>query len=652
MTALKALSSAVRDACTKDKKGHIFCIHRQKIYMNKKEVCSLLRKPMPKSKNWSPDFNGMAAIMRELLSYNHEGVRRWAILALYTACRPDAITEFNRTMIESNWGKHIFKSARDEETAVIKPQDSEDYEAFLQADNKRRPTLPLPQMLYDEFMTWGDGLWVDIKAETVRNYIVRAREKLGMPELWPSTFRDFVPVAMRHVHVWLNGAEVSINEAEIWQGHAVASEQHMRYGFFDPDYLRTAAAAVEHYMQWLDRECDGKLFCRITGGSATAESASEEDDIAIDEGTEASAACRQAEPAAAAIKRQIQFVDSSLTTAQAEAHAPCMTWLAPPTEGCENAAEPFIQAKPTRHVADELSSGLRGKLAGLTGAKLLQKGQIEGFQGLFRRVSDGSERGIWTGEFQRSGSRHVLPNLASWFRVTGIEIYEMEVASPDKAVRMFVDQASQTVIDVSEVKVRMLASLGRDPGGWASHSSLSKADGCKLGSGPFEYRDLNEPHDPPRGLLELVAPHSPLGTVTGVPRWFKEVFVSEHGDLAKSEKLDWRFMLRNLQAFFDLNHIRIYEAEFIIGMQLKPLRIFADGLTEKTIPVEHIRQEMFDQLGCDPGGWAEHSSFGGSSTFDVEAFISTTSMKDELDRLYVDGDDFDPTEGTDIMGWH
>jgi hypothetical protein len=283
---------------------------------------------------------------------------------------------------------------------------------------------------------------------------------------------------------------------------------------------------------------------------------------------------------------------------------------------------------------------------------VLQKGQIEGFQGLFRRVSDGAERGIWADEFQKAGSKYVLPNLASWFRVTGIEIYETDVTEPHKAERVFVDQVSQTVMSVADVKARLAASLGRDPGGWEKHSASFEADGGKPGQGPFEYRGPSVPHDPPRGLLELVTPYSPLGAVQGIPKWFTEVFVSEHGQLAKGEKLDWRFMLRNLQAFFDLNQIRAYEAEFMIGGRLTPLRLFADGLSEQVITAENVREAMFDQLGCDPGGWAEHSSLRVSSTFDVEAFIGSTPKKDELDRLYVGDDDFDPTEGTVVMGWH
>ncbi len=94
------------------------------------------------------------------------------------------------------------------------------------------------------------------------------------------------------------------------------------------------------------------------------------------------------------------------------------------------APERTVPSVPSIPIREEWQAVSRGELAGLTGAKVLKTGQIEGFQGTFRRVSDGREPGIWADEFKRVGSKYVLPTLESWFRVTGIEIYETDPTTP------------------------------------------------------------------------------------------------------------------------------------------------------------------------------------------------------------------------------
>ena len=648
--ALKALSSSVTDACRPDKKGHIFSAHRPKINMKIEDICVLLRRPKPKPKNWSPDFPGMARIVRDLLSYNHEGVRRWVILALYTGCRPDAITEFNHLMIESSWNKHIFRSERNEETSVIKPMSDDDYRIFLQADNKRRPVLPLPQFFYDEFVTWGDGLWVGIAVDTVRGYLERTALKLNMPELWLSTFRDFLPVAMRHTHIWLDGREVSINETEIWQGHDVASPQHMRYGYFDPDYLRTAADAVELYVRWLDGQCDGKLFRRVTVGSATAGSITAVDDIASkeDAGVQAAGCLDVVElpPEEPAIDNALSDLEIDASDADA---APKSGLPVVPLSTKDDPLR-LILPEVASHGADDWHRGSPRETTGLAGLRMHETGQIEGFKGLFRRVTDGREGGIWGDEFKRVGAKHVLPNITAWFRVEGIQIYDTDVSCKDiQPTRLFIDTAKFIVIDVSEISARMIVSLGRELVGWRDHSSLLEASSEYNNKSALEYRDPREEGQIPRGLLELIGPHSVLGNVRDIPRWFEEVPVVPIQQPLKGNKIDWRYMLRNLQCFFDINHIGVYEADLRINRELRRMRLFADSHTEKVLEVAYVRSVMLAQLGCDPGGWAEHSSKNEVSNFNVEEFICTTPLAACLDK----SDKFEGDDGFDIaVGWH
>ncbi|MGU3479805.1 hypothetical protein [Methylobacterium sp. D48H] len=378
-------------------------------------------------------------------------------------------------------------------------------------------------------------------------------------------------------------------------------------------------------MQWLDRRSGGALFRGVTAGSIPAVTSETDDDIA------ARVDNPQAPPPASSSRATTRKAGKKSLPSNELDPNPIVPVDAIEADELPNPVLIQSELNPSSHslhaihMREEWQAVSRGDLAGLNGAKVLKTGQIEGFQGTFRRVSDGREPGIWADEFKRVGSKYVLPTLESWFRVTGIEIYETDPTISGSAVRVFVEWSSQTVMSTADVKSRMVASLGRDPGGWVDHSEVRKVDASGPPPGHFEYRDLDELPDLPRGLLDLIGAHSPLGVISGVPGWFREVPSMPFEPPSRYEQLDWRHLLRNLQLFFDINHIRVFEAEISIANLTKPFRFFVDGLTEKIIPVETVRERMFDDLGCDPGGWAEHSRHNAATDFDVERFISTTS---------------------------
>lgn len=548
-TCMTAFSAAVTYACQEDDTGTVFCkVRRPPIVLNLKAICNLLKADLPKELDWHPELDEMALVLKELS--RNEGVRRWAFLALFTALRPGHIRELNSRMLDNKVGGRVLDTRRSRDTAADQYNHQDELFQLMSDDVKRRPVLPLPDLFYGELASWGEGLWVNVSASTIDNYISQAASKLNLPELMPSSFRDFCMTFIRNAHVFFEVPMVDVVESEIWFGHRVASKVHSGYGRYDRGYLKGTSVAVLTYMKWLDEASGGTLFRGVSAGSGVEGAEFGSGDIRA-----VRIICEQPMTAAAIRSEKLKQLKN---LSEQKVLADEQTGFDEASEPGETAAddnfvpapERTVPSVPSIPIREEWQAVSRGELAGLTGAKVLKTGQIEGFQGTFRRVSDGREPGIWADEFKRVGSKYVLPTLESWFRVTGIEIYETDPTTPGSAVRVFVEWSSQTVMSTADVKSRMVASLGRDPGGWVDHSKVRKVDASGPPPGPFEYRDLDELPDLPRGLLDIVGAHSPLGAVSGVPGWFREVPSMPFEPPSSYEQLDWRHLLRNLQLFF------------------------------------------------------------------------------------------------------
>lgn len=506
-----------------------------------------MKADLPKELDWHPELDEMALVLKELS--RNEGVRRWAFLALFTALRPGHIRELNSRMLDNKVGGRVLDTRRSRDTAADQYNHQDELFQLMSDDVKRRPVLPLPDLFYGELASWGEGLWVNVSASTIDNYISQAASKLNLPELMPSSFRDFCMTFIRNAHVFFEVPMVDVVESEIWFGHRVASKVHSGYGRYDRGYLKGTSVAVLTYMKWLDEASGGTLFRGVSAGSGVEGAEFGSGDIRA-----VRIICEQPMTAAAIRSEKLKQLKN---LSEQKVLADEQTGFDEASEPGETAAddnfvpapERTVPSVPSIPIREEWQAVSRGELAGLTGAKVLKTGQIEGFQGTFRRVSDGREPGIWADEFKRVGSKYVLPTLESWFRVTGIEIYETDPTTPGSAVRVFVEWSSQTVMSTADVKSRMVASLGRDPGGWVDHSKVRKVDASGPPPGPFEYRDLDELPDLPRGLLDIVGAHSPLGAVSGVPGWFREVPSMPFEPPSSYEQLDWRHLLRNLQLF-------------------------------------------------------------------------------------------------------
>lgn len=633
-----SFGAAVTYACERDDNNNVFSDHWVDVVMSRNTICDLIDRDPPEVMNWHPDPAGMAQVLRELR--HNESARRWAFLALYTGLRPSHILELNQRMITSVFDTNTLDTRCLRATATDENKAISGFFRSQLSYIKRRPQLPLPSCIQEEISTWGEGAWVNASYEQIRGSIRAAGDKLGMPLLIPSSFRDFCKGLIEFSGPHLQGPAVPPRQCEIWMGHRVTTKVHAGYGLSHPGGLKEASDAVVHYMKWLDGETGGVLFRQASAKSASANCDNWEADIRPQP-------VLASEPStlAATLLQSSQIVEKQMFVSELrDASAKSRDALA---GGRVNADADLAEAPtdlsvelPPINITDELSDGLGGEISGLIGAKLRQAGQFEGSREVFRRVTDGTPKGIWGNEFKRTGARFVLPNLLTWFRVVGIEIYETDTAHLERAQRVFVDQASQTIISASDVKARMIASLGREPRGWRKHSVLAATDGTQPDIGPFEYRDLDRRSPFPRGLLELVTHDSPLGYVRGAPELFREVQVSRRDPPADGGDIDWRFMLKNLQIYFDMAGIAIYDAELTINGQSNCMRFFVQDVTEEVISVEYLREKMIFELGCDPGGWSEHSKLGKPSEFDIDHFIATTSRWEELDEIHA----FDPAE--------
>ncbi|TXN07503.1 hypothetical protein FV222_02240 [Methylobacterium sp. WL103] len=635
-----AFATAVRSACTKDGDNNIFSLERPVIILNRGIICDLLDLDDPEPQNWHPDPETMALVLREVS--NNEPVRRWMFLALYTAMRPSHIFELNSRMIRTNFGSHVFDARRRRVTATDKNAATMGFFRNTAANIKRRPQLPFPLMIYDEMSSWGDDQWITISYEAVRTEIARIATKLNQPLLIPSSFRDFCNSLIECSSPHIGGPDVPRIQAELWLGHRVTSEVHAGYGRFHQGFLRDAAEAVVLYMKWLDRESGGVLFRQVS-----AKSASEEDGILGDgiRAVQLTTAMLQAMPPELRqdmedpkkrLKYRQMLASNEMENGGSEAH-----WEAVRHE-LENGSRRAKTDTPKINIGDQFRREPIGETTDLVGQKLLETGLIRGFEGDFRRVTDGRVCEIWAGDYPRVGSKYVLPTIGAWFRAAGIEIFDTDLHSVETPQRrLFVEKISGKIISLSDVQARMGTSLGQIPKGWENHSDDLGANGGANKAVKLEYRDPSEPSDFPRGLLELVGSETPLGHIEGVPVWFKEITLGDPQPLIRGERADWRYVLRNLQVFFDLNTIRIFDAGVNIGGRTIYMRFFADMYSEKLVDQSIVRNIMISEIGCDPGGWADHSSVTVMSDFDVEHFIATTPLAADLDgsaESLVDGE--------------
>jgi integrase len=251
---MSMLSAAVRYCGTR---------HAPKIIHDPRTIAKLLRIAPPTAGKWFPrEDDDLARFINSLKS---ELVFRWTMIALNTACRPEAAIDLGPDQIDLTYGLVDLNPSRRQ-----------------QEPTKYRPILPLTECLSGWVQEW-DARLQDIKSAEERaqlaaevpwkllpRYVpfrsvdslqstytrIRKLEAVNMPQMVPYSIRNKMVTVLRM-------KQVPGSQRSKWLGHADHEESRTTsrsYGEFDPTYLRDAANATDEFMFELNKRTDRDLF--------------------------------------------------------------------------------------------------------------------------------------------------------------------------------------------------------------------------------------------------------------------------------------------------------------------------------------------------------------------------------------------------------
>lgn len=193
---------------------------------------------------------------------------RWIIVALTTACRPEA-------------GIDLGPSQFDYENMILDLNPG----GRAQHDNKWRPVQRLTECLAGWGKTWDTGIQFTrddaqmaiLKREkpwkleprfipyagidSLESAFHRTRQKVDMPKMCPYSIRNKMITVLRI-------AQVPGSQRSIWMGHMDEEEKRITsgsYGAYDPTFLKEAAEATDEFMTELNKRTDRDLFAPSPG---------------------------------------------------------------------------------------------------------------------------------------------------------------------------------------------------------------------------------------------------------------------------------------------------------------------------------------------------------------------------------------------------
>ncbi len=251
---MSMLSAAIRYCGTR---------HAPKIIQHPRTIAKLLRIAPPTAGKWFPrDDDDLARFIDNLKS---ELAFRWTIIALNTACRPEAAIDLGPEQIDLKNG-----------LVDLNPVGRQ------QEPTKFRPILPLTECLSGWVQEW-DARRQDIRNNEERAQLaaeapwkllprfvpfrsidslqstytrVRKLEAVNLPQMVPYSIRNKIVTVLRM-------KQVPGSQRSKWLGHADHEESRTTsrsYGEFDPTYLRDAANATDEFMFELNKRTDRDLF--------------------------------------------------------------------------------------------------------------------------------------------------------------------------------------------------------------------------------------------------------------------------------------------------------------------------------------------------------------------------------------------------------
>lgn len=205
--------------------------HAPKFVYKRGRIAKELKIPPSKPRHNKLSIEDMAAALDRI---EHEHLFRFALIALNTWARPEAVSEFDP------------KTQRELGMIYVNPPDRAQ-------TNKRRPTITETRGLAGWLDKWGDGPLMVYQGERV------ADPKKGFRKagLTPGCFRHFMTTMVKR---YCRG--VTREQRSLWLGHAVkeGSRTTDSYEAFDPEFLADVALATDFVMQQVQAKCSRKLF--------------------------------------------------------------------------------------------------------------------------------------------------------------------------------------------------------------------------------------------------------------------------------------------------------------------------------------------------------------------------------------------------------
>lgn len=213
--------------------------HAPKFAYKRDRIAKELKIPPSKPRHNKLSIEDMAKALDAL---EQEHLFRFAIIALNTWARPEAVAEFDPKTQRENGLLHINPPERAQ-------------------TNKRRPTITETRCLAGWLNKWGDGPLLVFQGERVAS-VKKALRKAGVragiaAALTPGCFRHFMPTMVKRL---CRG--VTREQRSLWMGHTVkeGSRTTDNYEAFDAEVLADVALATDFVMQQLQARCGRKLF--------------------------------------------------------------------------------------------------------------------------------------------------------------------------------------------------------------------------------------------------------------------------------------------------------------------------------------------------------------------------------------------------------
>ncbi len=239
-----------------------------RIIHDPRTIAKLLRIPPPVAGKWFPrDDDDLARFIDNLGS---EMAFRWTVIALNTACRPEAGLDLGPSQIDHKLGLiDLNPEGRPQQPTKFRPviRLTENLAGWVRSWDKRLQMVrdkkefeefkeTAPWKLLPRFVPYRSTH--SLQREYKR---VRQKKAVCLPKIVPYSVRNKMITVMRM-------AQVPGSQRSLWLGHADQEESRTTsrsYGEFDPVYLKDAADATDAYLWELNKRTDRDLFAKLHG---------------------------------------------------------------------------------------------------------------------------------------------------------------------------------------------------------------------------------------------------------------------------------------------------------------------------------------------------------------------------------------------------